>query len=137
MSADASRKGVRRQLRRIVALLLALGLLAERAAGRHGPVRLLVAWVLRHGEAVAADHVLAVTGRLPAAPCRLECSDAGCLDLAARFRALAAALSAFVEAAAMAGVPVAARTAHAARHALAALAAFARALRFVERLDSS
>lgn len=51
-----------RVVRRIAALLVACALLAERAAVRSWPVRLLVLWVLRRAEAVVADYLFDVTG---------------------------------------------------------------------------
>jgi hypothetical protein len=50
------RKG-RDRLESIAALLLSLAGLAERAATRSAPVRILVLWILRQAEAVAADFV--------------------------------------------------------------------------------
>lgn len=46
--------------RRIVAVLLALALVAERASGRPRFVRALVAWALRLAEVTARDFVLAI-----------------------------------------------------------------------------
>ena len=51
-----------RTLRRIIATLVALAVLAERAAYRSLPVRWLVLCLLRHAEAVARDHVAETTG---------------------------------------------------------------------------
>jgi hypothetical protein len=82
-------------LMRIVALLLALATLAERAGSLSHPVRCLVLWILRPAEAVAQAFVANATqATLPAfleipAP---ESSPAGAIRLALRFRALAAAL---------------------------------------------
>jgi len=47
----------RAALKRIVALLLALADLAERAGSRSGPVRSFVLWVLRHAEAIARERI--------------------------------------------------------------------------------
>ncbi len=84
-----------RSLRRIVAVLVALAVLAERTAGRPFPVRWFVLALLRHAEAVARDFVQEETGcewpglgeaaGLPYGP-------ADAIHLAAQFRALAAAL---------------------------------------------
>jgi hypothetical protein len=49
--------GNERQLRRIIALLVAFAGLAERAAGCSYPVRFLLLLVLRHAEAIARDYV--------------------------------------------------------------------------------
>ena len=51
-----------RRLRRIIAMLVALAVLAERAATRSLPVRWLVLCLLRHAEAVTRDHVAETTG---------------------------------------------------------------------------
>ena len=88
-----------RTLRRIIATLVALAVLAERAAGRSFPVRWLVLTILRYGEAVALDYVADTTGM-----------DWSCFEhevepgnspidaaiLAWRFRMLAAMLSALL-----------------------------------------
>jgi hypothetical protein len=47
-----------RTLRRVIALLVALAALAERAAGRFFPVRWLVLCVLRRAEVVGRDFVI-------------------------------------------------------------------------------
>ena len=47
-----------RRLRRIIATLVALAALAERAAGRSFPVRWLVLALLRYAETVARDYVI-------------------------------------------------------------------------------
>jgi hypothetical protein len=82
-------------LRRIIALLVSLAILAERAAERSLPVRWLVLWILRRAETVVEDFVFDETGLPPPAlegiaPAGNGPNDA--LRLAARFRALAAAL---------------------------------------------
>jgi hypothetical protein len=51
-----------RTLRRIIATLVALAVLAERAAYRSLPVRWLVLCLLRHAESVTRDHVAETTG---------------------------------------------------------------------------
>lgn len=92
-------------LRRIVAVLLALAGLLDRAAGRSRAVCFLVVWLLRPGEAVAMAYL---DGLAPGAAClaapeplRPDAAQsygaAEALRLAASFRALAAALSAFVD----------------------------------------
>ena len=47
-----------RRLRRIIATLVALAALADRAAGRSFPVRWLVLAILRYAETVARDYVI-------------------------------------------------------------------------------
>ena len=51
-----------RMLRRIAATLVALAVLAERAAYRSLPVRWLVLCLLRHAEAVTRKHIAETTG---------------------------------------------------------------------------
>ncbi len=88
-----------RMLRRIVALLVALAVLAEQVAHRSAPVRFIVLWLLRRAEAVAAEFVFEETGLpAPAAECIAAADDgpAEALHLAAQFRALAAALAAML-----------------------------------------
>jgi hypothetical protein len=91
-------------LRRIVALLLALAGLAERASVRSDAVRWSVLWLLRPAEAIARDYVAGLTRDAGlaihyapdwAAPAGHGPADAMCL--ADTFRALAAALSILVE----------------------------------------
>ncbi|MFH1796540.1 MAG: hypothetical protein ABIK36_20595 [Pseudomonadota bacterium] len=93
-------------LRRIVAVLLALAGLLDRAAGRSRGVCRLVVWLLRPGEVVARDYLDRLApgaARLAAPePLRLGATEscygaAEALRLAASFRALAAALAAFVD----------------------------------------
>lgn len=86
-------------LRRIAAVLVALAVLAESAAGRSFPVRWFVLAILRQAEAAAWAFVVDVTqsdwpcfGDLPELGSRP--ADAACLAL--RFRALAAALGALL-----------------------------------------
>ncbi|TYR31903.1 hypothetical protein FY036_12450 [Mesorhizobium microcysteis] len=76
-------------LGRIVALLCALAVLAERAAGRSPLVRSLVLWLLRRAEAVARDFVEgdAPFGAMPVVPAGTGPADA--MRLAASLRALA------------------------------------------------
>lgn len=84
-----------RALRRIVALLVALAVLSERAAARSAPIRWLVLLLLRRAETAAEEFVFEATG-LPPAPEGIAAAGNGPADalrLAARFRALAAALS--------------------------------------------
>ena len=57
---DAERND--RTLRRIIATLVALAVLAERAAYRSLPVRWLVLCLLRHAESATREHVAETTG---------------------------------------------------------------------------
>jgi len=91
-------------LRRIVALLLALAGLAERASGRCHAVRWSVLWLLRPGEAIARDYVAALTRdaglEIQFAPDAIASSGNSAADathLADCFRTLAALLSTLVE----------------------------------------
>jgi hypothetical protein len=98
MDGQAGRGG-ERILRRIIALLVSLAVLAERAAERSLPVRWLVLWILRRAETVVEDFVFDETGMPPPAmegfaPIGNGPDDA--LALAARFKALAAALCALL-----------------------------------------
>jgi hypothetical protein len=79
----------REALGRIVALLCALAVLAERAAGRSPLVRSLVLWLLRRAEAVARDFVEgdAPCEAMPVVPAGTGPADA--MRLAASLRALA------------------------------------------------
>jgi hypothetical protein len=133
-------EGTQRQLLRLAGLLLALAGLAERVAGCSAPVRHLVLWLLRRGAAVARDHVLALTGRVACEPVSAMPPVAGAdeaLRLATTFRALAALLAAFAEAAALASMS-ATRPAMEARPASAgALRRLAGLACAVERRDSS
>jgi hypothetical protein len=86
-----------RTLRRIIATLVALALLAERAAGRSWPVRRLVLWMLRRAEFAVGDYVFAVTGTPPSAFAGIAEDESGpeeAFRLAASFRMLAAVLGA-------------------------------------------
>ncbi|MCV0395504.1 MAG: hypothetical protein K5872_16710 [Rhizobiaceae bacterium] len=93
MDGDTARWDGR--LRRIIAVLVALAVLAERAADRSYPVRCFVLWLLRRAEAVVADFVAEATGMPQPAFAGIgttgnEPEDA--LLLAARLHALAEAL---------------------------------------------
>lgn len=89
-----------RTLGRIVATLIALAVLAERAAGRSYPVRCLVLFILRRAESVASEFVAgAVQTFRPAGLVRIPAipnNPADATGLAMRFRALAAALDALL-----------------------------------------
>ena len=98
MDGQAARGGGR-MLRRIIALLVALAVLAERAAERSLPVRWFVLWILRRAEAVVEDFVFDETGMPPPAMEGIAPAGNGPDDafaLAARFRSLAAALCALL-----------------------------------------
>lgn len=99
MGVQAAR-GEERAIRRILALLVALAVLAERVAARSFPVRCPVLWVLRRAEAVAGEFVFEATGAPPAGMPVLTIPNdpADALRLAARFYALAAALGALLAA---------------------------------------
>ena len=93
MDVHAARGG-ERMLRRIIAALVASAVLAERAAERSLLVRWLVLWILRRAETVALDFVFEETG-MPLAVEEFAVTGNGPDDafaLAARFKALAAAL---------------------------------------------
>ncbi len=87
-----------RMLRRIIALLFAFAVLAERVADRSAPVRLLVLWLLRRAAAVAAELVFEETGLpLPAEGfAALGNGPEDALRIAGHFMALAAALAAML-----------------------------------------
>jgi hypothetical protein len=88
-----------RTLRRIVALLFALAVLAERVAVRSWPVRFLVLCLLRRAESAAGAFVFEAAGMPPAAIegfAAVGNDPADALRLAARFHALAAALGALL-----------------------------------------
>ncbi len=95
-----------RRLRRIMALLVSLAGLAERAASRSLPVRWLVLWLLRQAESVAEAFVFEETG-LPLPPVEGFAAEGfgreDALHLAARFRALAAWLGALLAVACLFG----------------------------------
>jgi hypothetical protein len=88
-------------LRRIIALLVALAALAERAGSHPTPIRILLLWVLRRAEAVAGAFVFEATGApLPFGGVGVTGNGrADALSLAARFRALAIALGTLLSAA--------------------------------------
>jgi hypothetical protein len=95
MDGQAARDG-ERLLRRIIALLVSLAVLAERAAERSLPVRWLVLWILRRAETVLEDFVFDETGVPPPVMEGFEPIGNGPDDafaLAARFRAFAAVLT--------------------------------------------
>ena len=97
MDVHAARGG-ERMLRRIITLLVASAVLAERAAERSLLVRWLVLWILRRAETVLEEFVLDETG-MPLAVEGFAVVGNGpddALALAARFRALAAALAALL-----------------------------------------
>lgn len=98
MDAWAAR-GDDRVLRRVIALLVSLALLAERAAARSLPMRLFVLWLLRLAEAKARDLVLEETGLPPLVVEAFAAAGDGPADaraLAARLGALAALLAALL-----------------------------------------
>jgi hypothetical protein len=88
-----------RSLGGIVAILVSLAVLAERAAGRSFPVRWVVLVLLRRAEAVVSDFV---SGAMPYEwPCLGEAEETGndpadAILLAARLRALAAVVAALM-----------------------------------------
>ncbi len=108
LSVDTGMKGYsaddrnHEALRRVVALLLALAGVAERAACRSWPVRRIVLWLLRPAERAA--RALAAQAGCPASPLfpaeRLapdtDDDPGGAARLARQFRALAAAFSALI-----------------------------------------
>lgn len=88
-----------RTLGRIVAMLVALAALAERAAGRSLPVRWLVLSLLRRAETAAHDLVAGVAGSAwPGPEVRPETGygPADAASLALRLRMLAAVLGALL-----------------------------------------
>jgi len=92
-----------RELDRIVATLLALAGLAQRAAGAPLPVRWLVLWFIRRGEAVAAEFVAgsacaAARGQWLLAPVTVRhgSSPADAIDLALSLSGLARAVAVMV-----------------------------------------
>ncbi|MDP3898765.1 MAG: hypothetical protein Q8Q62_19005 [Mesorhizobium sp.] len=98
------RKG-RDMLERIAALLLSLASLAEHVATRAAPIRLIVLWLLRQAERVAADFVATDPDAafwedwLPIAPDRSGYGPADALALALSFRLLALGVQAMAAAA--------------------------------------
>ena len=104
MDVQAARGG-ERMLRRIIAQLVASAILAERAAERSLLVRWLVLWVLRRAETAVEELVFDETG-MPLAIEGFAVAGNGpddALALAARFKALAAALVALLPLACMIG----------------------------------
>lgn len=94
-----AQRGNERLARRVIALLAAFAVLAERAAARSLAVRWLVLLILRRAETAAAAFVLEETGMPPTALEGLAALGNGpedALRLAARFHALAAALCALL-----------------------------------------
>jgi len=80
-----------------MATLIALAVLAERASVRSLPVRWLVLLFLRHAEAVAREFVVETTQTQRfARVLPIEGNPADAMLLAARFRALAAAIAALL-----------------------------------------
>lgn len=87
-----------RMLRRIIALLLALAGLAESASLRSPAVRAAVLWLLRPGEEIATAYLASMAGRSATPPpVSTRDSAADALRLGLVFRALAAALAAFLD----------------------------------------
>ena len=85
-----------RTLRRIMTVLVALAALAEQAAARSLPVRFLTLCILRHAEIVASGFVADATGMTRPVSGEIPAAGNGPSDamlLAARLRALAAALA--------------------------------------------
>ena len=133
-------------LRRIVAVLLSLAGLLDRAAGRSRAVCLLVVWLLRPGEAIAWDYLdglapgaarLAAPEPLPPDAPESYYGVAEALRLAASFRALAAALAAFVDACSAAWQAAPSSRLSAGLIALSALATRHTRTAAVGRFDSS
>lgn len=85
-----------RTLQHIVALLVALAVQAEHAAGRSFPVRWLVLAILRRGELAACGYLGEVTGcewSWLEDHAEFRCDPADAMLLAARLRMLAAVLA--------------------------------------------
>ena len=95
MDWSADSEGVREQLMRIVALLLALATLAERACFAPLSVRVTVMGLLRPAEQAAWDFILGEAA-MPE-PGGADDDPASAMLLAARFRALAVMLAAFAD----------------------------------------
>ena len=93
MGCNGQRDKTDHALMRIVALLLALASLAERAAGLPQPVRSAALWFLRPAQALAWEFV---TGQAcPEIPCSHRRDErAEAMRLAVSFRALACSLEA-------------------------------------------
>lgn len=136
---DRSRTTDKRSIHRLVALLLTLADLAERAGGRSAAVRGLVLWLLRSGEALARDYVagLAWGPAGQAEPLRFtRDSAAEAIRLATSFRKLAAALTTLADGS-LAPLPQTHMTRFAAFAAVDRPAAFGGSTSVVERRDSS
>ena len=87
-------------LRRVIPLLLALAVLAERAAVRSPAIRAAVLWLLRPAEPIAGGYLARVRGtevRPAPWPDVADDTAAGACRLAASFRAIAAGLMACLE----------------------------------------
>jgi hypothetical protein len=95
MDWSADSEGVREELMRIVALLLALATLAERACFAPLAVRVTVMGLLRPAELAAWDFVQG-DAAMPE-PVGPDHDPAAAMLLAARFRALAVMLAAFAD----------------------------------------
>lgn len=89
MKAEATR----RRMEGIIALLLALAAIAERACHAPFPVRAQILWLLRPAETVACDFVYFETGLAVHLPAHTDDLVAEAAGLAARFRVLAFALA--------------------------------------------
>jgi len=104
-------------LRRIVAVLLALADIAERASGRCSAVRIVVLSLLRPGEAIAREFLadLSQCGAVPIRRVAIRAADGSAseaISLALSFRSLAGQLAAVVSAVAAAWLPVVAAVYH-------------------------
>lgn len=95
MDWTADSNGMRERFMRIVALLLSLGILAERACHAPLPARVMAIGFLRRAELVAWDFIAGDTA-LPELPGDGD-DPAAAMCLAARFRALAIMLAAFAD----------------------------------------
>lgn len=95
MDWSADSEGMREELMRIVALLLALATLAERACFAPLAVRVTVMGLLRPAELAAWDFVQG-DATMPE-PVGADDDPAAAMLLAARFRALAVMLAAFAD----------------------------------------
>lgn len=109
---DQNKTTDREALRRVVAVLLALADLAERAGGRSLAVRSLVLRLLRPGEVLARDYLARLT-RHAAVPSEslpfTHDSVTEAIRLATSFRTLAAALTALAAEFTSSQQPIAAR----------------------------
>lgn len=94
MNWNETMDGNRQMLQRIVALLLALADLADRASRRSPAVRRLVLWILHPAEAAAWACVARLTQQPAPTPFRLaDDSAAEAIRLALSFRMLASVLA--------------------------------------------